>query len=182
MKKAIIFVSAVVAFILLYFYLFKTPSKRDLQEQINQLQQEVAALQEMNGLPSSYEIENDSVAATKPSSSKQEKSKQSASQRTNSDNRGTVKTAQKNNEEVAVEAIKYCLKMYVPDLKYTNIRSVPKSDGTVDVIIDFKEKYTGNIEHTYYNVTVYSNKEFRVNSWRGDSDGDFPYGSRMMLP
>ncbi len=180
MKKTIIFISALVAFILLYFYLFKVPSKRELQEQINQLQQEVAALQEMNGLPSSYDT--NSVAPSKPSNSKQEKSTPPASKKTNSDNKSTVKTAQKNNEEVAVEAIKYCLKMYVPDLKYTNIRSVPQSDGTVDVIIDFKEKYTGNATHTYYNVTVYSNKEFRVNSWRGDSDGDFPYGSKMMLP
>jgi ABC-type multidrug transport system fused ATPase/permease subunit len=181
MKKAIIFVSAVVAFILLYFYLFKTPSKRDLQEQINQLQQEVAALQEMNGLPSSYEIENDSVAATKPSNSKQEKSKQSASQKTTSDDKSTVKTAQKNNEEVAVEAIKYCLKMYVPDLKYTNIRSVPQSDGTVDVVIDYITKYSEVVYHTYYNVTVYSNKEFRVNSCSG-VEGDFPHHSKMMLP
>jgi len=180
MKKTIIFISAVVAFILLYFYLFKTPSKRDLQEQINQLQQEVAALQEMNGLPSSYEIENDSVAATKPSSSKQEKSKQPASQKTNSENKSTIKTAQKSNEEVAVEAIQYCLKMYVPDLKYTNIRSVPKSDGTVDVVIDYK-LYGELNKHTYYNVTVYSNKEFKVNSCRG-IEGDFPHNSKMMLP
>lgn len=179
MKKTIIFISALVAFILLYFYLFKVPSKRELQEQINQLQQEVAALQEMNGLPSSYET--DSVVATKPSYSKQEKSKQSASKKTNSDNKSTVKTAKKNNEEVAVEAIKYCLKMYVPDLKYTNIRSVPQSDGTVDVVIDYITKYSEVVYHTYYNVTVYSNKEFRVNSCSG-VEGDFPHHSKMMLP
>lgn len=69
--------------------------------------------------------------------------------------------------------------MYEPDLKYTNIRSVPQSDGTVDVVIDYK--WAGIEEHTYYNVTVYSNNEFKVNSRHG-VEGDFPYGSKMMIP
>ena len=78
-----------------------------------------------------------------------------------------------------MEAIQYCLKMYVPDLKYTNIRSVPQSDGTVDVVIDYD--WNGLAEHTYYNVTVFSNKEFKVNSYSG-IEGDFPHHSKMMLP
>ena len=69
--------------------------------------------------------------------------------------------------------------MYVPDLKYTNIRSVPKSDGTVDVIIDYK--WVGSEEHTYYNVTVYSNNEFKVNSCYG-LKGIFPHDGKMMIP
>ena len=143
-------------------------NQKDLQKQINQLQQEVATLQKMNGLTPSYEITDDTIASSKPSDSK----------KTNDDEQQTLKTSR---EQTAVEAIKYCLKMYVPDLKYTNIRSAPQSDGTVDVIIDYHEKYTGSLEHTYYNVTIYSNKEFKVNSCRGWSDGYFPYNSKMVI-
>ena len=77
-----------------------------------------------------------------------------------------------------VVAIKYCLKMYVPDLNYTNIRSVPQSNGTVDVIIDYH--YLGSTEHTYYIVTIYSNKEFKVNSCYG-LEGNFPHNSKMVI-
>lgn len=165
MKKPIIILSAVVAFLCIYCFL----NQRETQKQITQLQQEVTALQEMNGLPSSYEMTDDASTSSKPVESS----------KTNDNKQQTVKSSA---EKTAVEAIQYCLKMYVPDLKYTNIRSVPQSDGTVDVIIDYKEKYTGSVEHTYYNVTVYSDKEFKVNSCRGWMDGDFPHRSRMILP
>lgn len=135
-----------------------------MQGEIIQLQQEVAALQEMNGLPSSYQFHNDADASPKPSESNE----------TNGNGQQTVKSSA---EQTAVEAIKYCLKMYVPDFKYTNIRSVPQSDGTVDVVIDY-DWY--GMEHTYYNVTVYSNKEFKVNSCRG-LRGNFPHNSKMMI-
>lgn len=166
MKKVILFVSAALAFTLNSCTFLDTPSQRDLQEQITQLQQEVAALQEINGLPSSYQFHNDADASPKPSESNE----------TNGDGQQTVKSSA---EQTAVEAIKYCLKMYVPDFKYNNIRSVPQSDGTVDVVVDYK--WAGIEEHTYYNVTVYSNNEFKVNSRRG-LEGDFPYGSKMMIP
>lgn len=140
-------------------------NQKDLQKQINQLQQEVATLQKMNGLTPSYEITDDTIASSKPSDSK----------KTNDDEQQTLKTSR---EQTAVEAIKYCLKMYVPDLNYTNIRSVPQSNGTVDVIIDYH--YLGSTEHTYYNVTIYSNKEFKVNSCYG-LEGNFPHNSKMVI-
>lgn len=166
MKNVILFVSVALAFTLNSCTFLDTPSQRDLQEQITQLQQEVAALQEMNGLPSSYQFHNDADASPKPSESNE----------TNGDGQQTVKSSA---EQTAVEAIKYCLKMYVPDFKYNNIRSVPQSDGTVDVVVDYKSKYS-EVEHTYYNVSVYSNNEFKVNYTRG-LEGNFPYNSKMMI-
>ena len=142
-------------------------NQKDLQKQINQLQQEVATLQKMNGLTPSYEISDDTVTSSKPSGLK----------KSNGDEQQQAVKISK--EQTAVEAIKYCLKMYVPDLNYTNIRSVPQSNGTVDVIIDYH--YLGSTEHTYYNVTVYSDKEFKVNSCRGYHYGYFPYNSKMMI-
>ena len=140
-------------------------NQKDLQKQINQLQQEVATLQKMNGLTPSYETADDDITHPKPSDS----------QKTDGDEQQIVKTSR---EQTAVEAIKYCLKMYVPDLNYTNIRSVPQSNGTVDVIIDYH--YLGSTEHTYYNVTIYSNKEFKVNSCYG-LEGNFPHNSKMVI-
>ena len=140
-------------------------NQKDLQKQINQLQQEVATLQKMNGLTPSYETADDDITHPKPSDSK----------KTDGDEQQIVKTSR---EQTAVEAIKYCLKMYVPDLNYTNIRSVPQSNGTVDVIIDYH--YLGSAEHTYYNVTIYSNKEFKVNSCYG-LEGNFPHNSKMVI-
>ena len=140
-------------------------NQKDLQKQINQLQQEVATLQKMNGLTPSYETADDDITHPKPSDSK----------KTDGDEQQIVKTSR---EQTAVEAIKYCLKMYVPDLNYTNIRSVPQSNGTVDVIIDYH--YLGSTEHTYYNVTIYSNKEFKVNSCYG-LEGNFPHNSKMVI-
>ena len=168
MKKSILLLSVIIAIIGNSCTFSFSSNQKDLQKQINQLQQEVATLQKMNGLTPSYETDDDDITPPKPSDSK----------KTNGDEQQTVKTSK---EQTAVEAIKYCLKMYVPDLKYTNIRSAPQSDGTVDVIIDYHEKYTGSVEHTYYNVTVYSNNEFKVNSCRGWSDGYFPYNSKMVI-
>lgn len=162
MKKAIIILSAVVAILCFYSLL----NKHDMQGQITQLQQEVAALQKMNGIVPSYEISNDTIDSPMPSESN----------KTNNDGQQPVKSSA---EQTAVEAIKYCLKMYVPDFKYNNIRSVPQSDGTVDVVVDYKSKYS-EVEHTYYNVSVYSNNEFKVNYTRG-LEGNFPYNSKMMI-
>ena len=169
MKKSILLLSVIIAVIGNSCTFSFSSNQKDLQKQINQLQQEVATLQKMNGLTPSYEISDDTVTSSKPSGLK----------KSNGDEQQQAVKISK--EQTAIEAIKYCLKMYVPDLNYTNIRSAPQSDGTVDVIIDYKEKYTGSLEHTYYNVTIYSNKEFKVNSCRGWSDGYFPYNSKMMI-
>lgn len=168
MKKPILLLSVIIAIIGNSCTFSFSSNQKDLQKQINQLQQEVATLQKMNGLTPSYETADDDITHPKPSDSK----------KTDGDEQQIVKTSR---EQTAVEAIKYCLKMYVPDLKYTNIRSAPQSDGTVDVVIDYRTKYTNEVEHTYYNVTVYSDKEFKVNSCRGWPDGYFPYDSKMMI-
>lgn len=166
MKKSIMLLSVIIAVIGNSCTFSFSSNQKDLQKQINQLQQEVATLQKMNGLTPSYETSDDTVASSKPSGLK----------KSNGDEQQQAVKISK--EQTAVEAIKYCLKMYVPDLNYTNIRSVPQSNGTVDVIIDYH--YLGSTEHTYYNVTVYSNKEFKVNSCYG-LEGDFPYNSKMMI-
>ena len=165
MKKSILLLSVIIAVIGNSCSFSFSPNQKDLQKQINQLQQEVATLQKMNGLTPSYETDDDDITHPKPSDS----------QKTDGDEQQIVKTSR---EQTAVEAIKYCLKMYVPDLNYTNIRSVPQSNGTVDVIIDYH--YLGSTEHTYYNVTIYSNKEFKVNSCYG-LEGNFPHNSKMVI-
>lgn len=168
MKKLISLVSVVMVLVCSSCSFSFSSNQKDLQEQINQLQQEVAVLQKMNGLAPSYVINNDST--TKPT--------QSNSQAKENDDIQTDQPATTGKEQQAIEAIKYCLKMYVPDLKYKAIRSVPKSDGTVDVIIDYV--YIGSTEHTYYNVSVYSNNEFKVNRCRG-VEGHFPHDSRFKI-
>lgn len=165
MKKSILLLSVIIAVIGNSCTFSFSSNQKDLQKQINQLQQEVATLQKMNGLTPSYETADDDITHPKPSDSK----------KTDGDEQQIVKTSR---EQTAVEAIKYCLKMYVPDLNYTNIRSVPQSNGTVDVIIDYH--YLGSTEHTYYNVTIYSNKEFKVNSCYG-LEGNFPHNSKMVI-
>ena len=170
MKKVIIFlISVFFAFIFNSCSFSVFSEQKDLQEQINQLQQEVAALQKINGLTPSYDIKDDTSASPAPAKS----------DATKGEDDNTAGTAKTGKEQLAIEAIKYCLKMYVPDLQYTDIRSAPKSDGTVDVIIDYKEY--GDIEHTYYNVSVYSDTEFMVNNWNGNSTGRFPYGSKFII-
>ncbi len=84
-----------------------------------------------------------------------------------------------SKEQNAVDAVKYCLGKYKSDLKYDKITSMPKSDGTVDVIIDYKQY--GDIRHTYYNVAVYRNGEFCVESISGWSTGHFPYGDEFSI-
>ena len=90
-----------------------------------------------------------------------------------------TKAAPVNNEERAVQAIKYCLRMYKSELKYDKISSVPKSDGTIDVIIDYKEY--GGVQHTYYNVSVYKNGDCCVNRISGYPSGHFPYGDKFSV-
>lgn len=169
MKKImILFVPVAFVFMCNSCSYFELPGQQDSQKQIEQLQQEVAVLQKINGLEPSYEIKNDSI----PLLLGDKTSEKSA------EGKKTVKTMKEEKEQLAMDAIKYCLKMYEPDLKYTGIRSVPQSDGTIDVIIDYK--YITSTEHTYYNVTVYSSNEFKVNSSQG-LKGYFPYGSKFTI-
>ena len=90
-----------------------------------------------------------------------------------------TKAASVSNEQRAIQAVEYCLRMYKPDLKYDKIRAVPKSDGTIDVIIDYK--YITGIEHTYYNVSVYKNGECCVKNISGCYEGHFPYGDKFSV-
>lgn len=64
------------------------------------------------------------------------------------------------NEESAINAIKYMLKMYHPEVKYSAIRTVKQSDATVDVILDIpgEDNY-----HKYYNVSTFSDGSSSIN-------------------
>ena len=67
----------------------------------------------------------------------------------------------------AIEAIKYSLSMYKPDLKYDGIRAVAINDGTYDVIVDYKTSYSHTAENTYYNVTLGEGDNFQINRMSG---------------
>ena len=119
MKKVIIFlISVFFAFIFNSCSFSVFSEQKDLQEQINQLQQEVAALQKINGLTPSYDLKDDSSASPAPANSNAK----------NDEADNNVSAAKAGKEQLAIEAIKYCLKMYVPDLQYSGIRSAPQSD------------------------------------------------------
>lgn len=134
---------------------------KELKKEVAQLQNEVAELQRISGIEP--EVGGSAELAT-TESTKSDKSSNSESA--------------SNKEQRAIDAINYCLKMYHPDLKCSNIRSVPKSDGTVDVIIDYK--WYGEDEHTYYNVSVLPHNEYRVNNIQG-LEGHFPYGDEFYI-
>lgn len=65
------------------------------------------------------------------------------------------------DENAAILAIKYMLKMYHPEVKYSNIRTVKKYDATIDVILDIpgQENY-----HKYYNVSTFQDGSNTINS------------------
>lgn len=156
--KKIIVLAAIIPFVFTGCFSFGGSSNevKELKEQVAQLQKDVAELQKANGNSIAHKAE-----AT-------------------SDNEVSGKNeANTTKEQKAVEAIKYCLKKYVSDLKYKNITSVPKSDGTVDVIIDFVEYR--DTRHTYYNVAVYNNGEYCVKDISGHYAGNFPYGDKFSI-
>lgn len=70
--------------------------------------------------------------------------------------------------------------MYCPNKTYKAVRSVSKSDGTTDVIVDFKQEIMGNIYCTTYNVTIYKGNEYKINSIKG-LYGDFPHGEKFPI-
>ena len=68
------------------------------------------------------------------------------------------------NQQAAIAAIKYQLKMYHPDVRYSDIRAVSKSDGSIDIILDIIDHFNSN---KYYNVTTYSDGSYRINKQWG---------------
>lgn len=75
-------------------------------------------------------------------------------------NDATASNKQTGSENDAIAAIIYQLEMYHPDVKYTNIRAVKKTDGTIDVIVDIPDVFNS---HKYYNVSTFSNGTYRIN-------------------
>ena len=161
MKKTIILLPLLALVCAGCIYTNDNTDVRDLQEKVEQLQKDVTELQKANGIkPAKNET------ATTP------KQKASNDKESESDN-ATSK------EQKAIEAIEYCLRMYKSELKYDKITSVPKSDGTVDVIIDYKD--LGDIRHTYYNVAIYSNGECCIKHISGWPEGNFPCGDKFSV-
>ena len=138
-------------------------SDSGLRKDVEQLKKDVAELQEAVGIQPTDQSDTTSCQSSADES----------------EPKSETKAAPVNNEERAVEAIKYCLRMYKSDLKYDKISSVPKSDGTIDVIIDYK--CIGGIEHTYYNVSVFKNGDCCVNDISGYPSGHFPYGDKFSV-
>lgn len=160
--KKIIVLAAIIPFVFASCISFGGSSNevKELKEQVAQLQKDVAELQKANGIKANHEkIDNSDK-----------------NNRTIIADKADTRT--KTNKDLAIEAIKYCLKMYKPSLKYTEIRGMEKTDGTIDVIVDYN--WHGSSENTYYNVSVYRDGTFRVNSSRG-LEGNFPYGDRFSI-
>lgn len=157
MKRTII-LAALLPFVLAGCISFDKENN-DLKEQVAQLQKDVSELQEAVGINHAG-----GTAATDSVRNAGGSAKSSDSQ---------------SKEQNAVNAVKYCLGKYKSDLKYDKITSMPKSDGTVDVIIDYKD--CGDTRHTYYNLSVYSNGEFCVEDISGWSTGRFPYGDKFFI-
>lgn len=156
MKKNIILFAAL-ALVCAGCFNISDSSDSGLRKEVEQLKKDVAELQKAVGIQPTDQSDTTSAQ----SSADESKPKLE------------TKAASVNNEERAVEAIKYCLRMYKSDLKYDKISSVPKSDGTIDVIVDYKPY------HTYYNVTVYKNGDCCVNDISGCPHGHFPYGNKF---
>ena len=138
-------------------------SDSGLRKEVEQLKKDVAELQKAVGIQPADQSDTTSGQISADES----------------EPKSETKAAPVNNEEKAVQAIKYCLQMYKSELKYDKIRSVPKSDGTIDVIIDYR--HLGDIEHTYYNVSVFKNGDCCVNDISGCYAGRFPYGDKFSV-
>ena len=132
----------------------------ELKGQVEQLKKDVAELQRTCGI----------VPSLQPDEESDKKSEKTVEK----DTSNTLKT----DKQQAIEAIRYCLRMYTPSLKYTAIRGMEKPDGTADVIIDY-DKY-GSPYHTYYNVSTYEDGQFQVNEIDG-LEGQFPHGERFLI-
>jgi hypothetical protein len=160
MKRTIILLAAL-AFVCVGC--IRINESKDLQEEVEQLKKDVAELQKNIGI---QPVEQTDKGSTESAAAKSEPKAEN-------------QTASVSNEQRAIQAVEYCLKMYKSELKYDKITSVPKSDGTIDVIIDYK--HLGSIEHTYYNVSVFKNGECCVNDISGLYVGRFPYGDKFSI-
>ena len=163
MKKNIILLAAL-AFVCAGCFHISDFTNDGLRKEVEQLKKDVAELQKTVGIQPTEQSDTTScqISADDETEPKAE-----------------TKAASVSNEQRAIQAVEYCLKMYKSDLKYDKISSVPKSDGTIDVIIDYK--YLGDIRHTYYNVSVYKNGECCVNNISGLYVGDFPHGDKFSI-
>ena len=153
--KNIFYIIIAVAFLCVSCLNFSHSEDKELKEQVAQLQKEVDELK-MEKATFSHNNSSDETGGV-------------------SDSTNTTST----KEQLAVKAIKYCLSKYCSnsEYKYGKINTVVKSDGTIDVIVDYT--HFGIKDHAYYNVSVYSEKEFSINSRRG---GDiFPINDKFII-
>lgn len=153
--KNIFYIIIAVAFLCVSCLNFSHSEDKELKEQVAQLQKEVDELK-MEKATFSQNNSSDETGGV-------------------SDSTNTVST----KEQLAVKAIQYCLSKYCSnsEYKYGKINTVVKSDGTIDVIVDYT--HFGIKDQAYYNVSVYSEKEFCINHRTG---GDiFPYGDKFII-
>jgi len=67
------------------------------------------------------------------------------------------------NKDAAIKAIKYQLAMYHPEVKYSSIRTVLKTNKTTDVILDIPDEILG-AQHKYYNVSTFDDGTYIINN------------------
>ena len=153
--KTIYYIFIAVTFLCVSCLNFSHSEDKELKEQVAQLQKEVDELK-MEKATFSQNNSSDETGGV-------------------SDSTNTTST----KEQLAVKAIQYCLSKYCSnsEYKYGKINTVVKSDGTIDVIVDYT--HFGIKDQAYYNVSVYSEKEFCINDRTG---GDiFPYGDKFII-
>lgn len=154
--KKVFYLCIAFSFLCVGCFNFSHSEDKDLKEQVAQLQKEVDELKKENA---------------------------TFSQNSSSDETGDVSDSTNtvsHKEQLAIKAIQYCLSKYCSnsEYKYGKINTVVKSDGTIDVIVDCT---FGSLKsQAYYNVSVYSEKEFCINRIRGGGDL-FPYGDRFII-
>lgn len=139
---------------------------KELEKKVQQLEKDVAELQKAVGVTTS----SDTLATSKKQKDSEQQSPSEESKKSAQENTKSVETQ-------AIEAVKYCLKMYCPKDTYNDIRSVPKSDGTIDVVVDFKSPIGSP---TTYNVSVYKGNEYKINSISG-IHGQFPHREKFPM-
>lgn len=140
---------------------------KELEKKVQQLEKDVAELQKAVGVTPS----SDTLATSKKQKNSEQQSPSEESKKSAQENTKSVETQ-------AIEAVKYCLKMYCPKDTYNDIRSVPKSDGTIDVVVDFKSSI--GFKTTTYNVSVYKGNEYKINEIAG-LYGYFPHREKFPM-
>lgn len=173
MKKRFLLIFSTLAFVCASC-ITVSDGNEELEKKISQLQKDVAELQKAVGItPTTTDTQESPEGKEAGEKKVAQPALKKAPEKAEPQSTASV-------EQQAVEAVKYCLKMYCPDEIYKGIRTVPKSDGTIDVIVDFKQKYTGGIGNTTYNVTVYKGNEYKINDISG-LRGYFSYGDKFPM-